>query len=416
MQSNLAKIMFTRRSLLAGAAAGGMLSVLPKSGDAESLTVVPWAQEMGAIEANVRIPPVLRSRSALLSGKSAPTASALPLTQNGTTYNLAQEVRWLDVNHFAIGRWDGTMSIFHFNTAPYVGAQVTVAVNSPSAGGVQMITRLPQSSIVTSNDGSSLSVWNSYSGDWSDLKLVTAVSYDAALGVATNGTWFPGSPSTLVVGHDSGFLTMWSVDLDRWGFRLLKTLDVRNPNPVNPFGSHVIYGMCPLVASGSNATVISGSDDGYITIVKVPSGVILSQTVFNLTAQRGINSVSALGNKLLVSNCSVGAADHNLWYFDINQNTRVLTLLDSMNLIIDTQRVQSFNFDTIWGQYAGGPCWFAGTEEGALWMGTADTSLHLIGQQSLADGSIGAALAFTTGPGRLASVIHNIDQFTTGSS
>jgi hypothetical protein len=177
-----------------------------------------------------------------------------------------------------------------------------------------------------------------------------------------------------------------------------------------------MYGMCPLIGSGANETVVCGSDDGYVSIVKVPSGTVLLQTVFNPSAQRGINSVSVMGDKLLVSNCSVGSADRNLWYFSVNLATGALTLLDSMNLIIDTTRVQSFNFDTIWGEYSGGACWFAGTEEGALWMGTADTKLHLIGQQSLADGSIGAALDFTTGPGRLAAVIHNINQFTTGSS
>ncbi len=99
----------------------------------------------------------------------------------------------------------------------------------------------------------------------------------------------------------------------------------------------------------------------------------------------------------------------------LSMSTGVLTLLDRMNLIIDTQRVQAFNFDTIWGQYAGGPCWFAGTEEGALWMGTADASLHLIGNQGLGDGAIGAALDYMGGPGRLAAVIHNLDQFTTGA-
>jgi hypothetical protein len=84
-------------------------------------------------------------------------------------------------------------------------------------------------------------------------------------------------------------------------------------------------------------------------------------------------------------------------------------------LIIDPAEIQSFNFHTIWGQYAGGPCWFAGTEEGALWMGTADTSLHLIGNQPLDDGTIGAALDYAPSPGRLAAVIHNLNQFSTGA-
>jgi hypothetical protein len=406
-----------RRSLLLGALGVGAVAVLPEEALAAPVrpNVLSPAVRTAPTTSTTSspIPPVLRSRQALQVG----TEQTLPITQNGTTFNLAQEVRWLDSGHFAVGRWDGTMSIFEFETAPFVGPQVTAAVNTPSSQGVQMITPLPSSTLVTSNDSSSISIWSTTTGQWSDLRFRTTVGYDAALGVATNGVWFPvGSPTTLVVGHDSGYLSFWSFDPMKRSLKLYKTVNVQNPNPVNPFGSHVIYGMCPLVASGSGATVVSGSDDGYISLLRVPSGAIVSQTVFNPDAQRGINSVSAFDNKLLVANCSVGATDRNLWYYSVNPTTGAVTLLDSTNLIIDTSRVQVFNFDTIWGRYSGGPCWFAGTEEGVLWMGTADTSLHVIGNESLSDGSIGAALDYTGGPGRLAAVIHNLNQFTTGAA
>lgn len=359
------------------------------------------------------LPKALRSRQAL----TATTQAALPITQHGTTFNLAQVVRWLDSEHFAVGRWDGTMSIFSFQTAPFVGPLVTTAVNTPSSQGVQMITRLPSGCLATSNDFGSMLLWAKESSGWNTLRLKSAVAYDSALGVATSGAWFDtGSPtSTLVVGHDSGFISIWSFHASRRTLTLQRTVDLRNPNPVNPFGSHVMYGMCPLATSGSSAVVVCGSDDGFVSLVRVPAGTVLSQTVFNPSAQRGINSVSARGNRLLVANCSVGADDDNLWYFAINPSTWALTLLDSMNLIIDPAEIQSFNFDTIWGQYSGGPCWFAGTEEGALWMGTAGGTLQLIGNQPLADGAIGAALDFTTGPGRLVAVIHDLNQFSTGS-
>lgn len=413
--------LLSRRSFMYGAMSSSVLFPLAQSATSQvpSQAVPPTPLTSGQ-RAAPPIPPVLRSRNLLLHGTEAPSDTSLPITQNGTTYNLAQEVRWIDSNHFAVGRWDGTMSIFDFDTAPYVGALVTAAVSTPSSGGVQMVTLLPNSSIVTSNDTSSLSVWVSPSGNWSDLRLKCDVPYPSSLDVATSGSWFPssapGQPSTLVVGHNSGYISIWALSPYTLQFQLLKTLNLQNPNPVNPFDSHVMYGMCPLIPSGPNATVVCGSDDGYVSIVRVPSGTILSQTVFNPNAQRGINSVSVMGNKLLVSNCSVGLADKNLWYFSVNLASGALTLLDSMNLILDTTLVQAFNFDTIWGQYSGGACWFAATEEGLLWMGTADTKLHLIGEESLADGSIGAALDFSAGPGRLAAVIHNINQFTTGSS
>lgn len=330
---------------------------------------------------------------------------------------MAQETTWLDTEHFAVGRWDGSMSIFSFQTAQFVGPLMSTVVNSPSDQGVQMITSLPRSSLVASNDSSSLSVWATKTGDWADLQLVGVPQYDASLGVATSGAWFPvGQGSTLVVGHDSGYLSLWSFNQFTRALTLIQSVNVQNPNPVNPFDSHVIHGVTPLIQSGPNATAVAGSDDGYVSIVAVPSGQILSQTVFNPQAQRGINSVSVQGNKLLVSNCSVGPDDFNLWYFSVNLSSWGISLLDKFNLIIDTSRVQVFNFDTVWGNYSGGPCWFASTEEGVLWMGTADSALHVIGDQSLNDRAVGAALAYTGGPGRLVSVIDDLQQFITGAS
>lgn len=384
---------------------------------ATTLTPGTAAPAPGEVGAGARpLPPVLRSRQALLAERGQ-TLATLPLTQHGTTYNLAQKAEWIDSAHFAVGRWDGTMSIFEFETAPWVGPTVTAAVNTPSSQGVQMITLLPQQTLATSNDDSSLLLWRARDADWSDLRMIAKIDYDPALGVATSGAWFDTAPrSTLVVGHSSGYITLWSYHPVLRTLRLLRAVDLRNPVPVNPFNSHYMYGMTTLIQSGPKATVIAGSDDGYLSVVRVPSGTVLSQTVFNPSAQRGINSVAARGDKLLAANCSVGAADHNLWYYSVNSGTGQVTLLDKLNLIIDTSRIQAFNFDVAWGEYAGGPCWFAGTEEGALWMGTADSQLHLIGYQGLSDGAIGAAIDYTGGPGRLVAVIHNLNQFSTGAA
>lgn len=359
------------------------------------------------------VPPVIRSLRAL---GQAEFNSTLPLTQGGTTFEFAQEVAWLDSEHFAVGRWDGSMSIFSFETAQFVGPLINTVVNAPGQEGVQMITLLPGNVIATSNDDTSLSLWLSPTGQWTDLVALGTRGYDSSLGVATNGAWLPvGTPSTLVVGHDSGYISLWSYSQRSHALSFIKSVNLQNPNPVNPFNSHVIYGMATLTQSGSAASIVAGSDDGYVSIVAVPSGRILSQTVFNPAAQRGINSVSVTGNKLLVTNCSVGANDDNTWYFTIDMSTYALTLVDKANLIIDTSLVQAFNFDAIWGSYSGGPCWFASTEEGALWMGTADTSLNVIGYQNLSDRAVGAALAFTGGPGRLAVVMDDLNQFITGS-
>ncbi|MEJ3744729.1 hypothetical protein WEI85_15710 [Actinomycetes bacterium KLBMP 9797] len=395
-----------RRSLFIGAAGVGAAALLPPASAVAGPTVrtVPAGRPSP-------VPPVIRSREALTGAPRL--RSALPITQHGTTFNLAQVVRWLDAEHFAVGRWDGTMSIFDFETAPFAGPQVTDVVNTPSAQGVRMITPLPRRTLVTSNDEASLAVWVSRDA-WTDVRRRATVEYPAALGAAASGAWFA-EPATLVVGHDSGYLSVWSFDPASRALALVRTVDIRNPDPVNPFDSHVVYGLDRLVPAGAGACAVAGSDDGYVSIVDVPSGAIRSQTVFNPAAQRGINSVAARGDRLLVANCSVGADDDNLWYFAVNLTTGALSLLDSMNLIIDPAEVQSFNFNTIWAEYGGGPCWFAGTEEGALWMGTAGAALDLVGYQPLGDGAIGAALDYRRGPGRLAAVIHNLNQFTTGA-
>ncbi len=112
----------------------------------------------------------------------------------------------------------------------------------------------------------------------------------------------------------------------------------------------------------------------------------------------------------------MGPDDYNLWYFSIQTSPWGITLLDKKNLIVDTSRAQVFNFDAIWGAYTSGPCWFAATEEGVVWMGTADTEINLLGYQSLSDRAVGAALAYTARPGRLTAVIDDLNQFTTGAS
>lgn len=119
------------------------------------------------------------------------------------------------------------------------------------------------------------------------------------------------------------------------------------------------------------------------------------------------------GNRLIVANCSVGPDDYNTWYFAIDKSNWSITLLDKKNLIIDTGRPQVFNFDIVWGQYSGGRCWFASTEEGALWMGTASaTSLTTVGYQQLT-APLGSALAYQGGD--LVMVAYDLYQFTTRS-
>lgn len=408
----------SRRLLLCGGAAAMSTLALAPSGAAARVSkrtneAMTSDVEVSAV-ADVPVPPAVLSRQDLET-RAGLQLQVLPLARNGTTYAMAQEVTWLDQNHFAVGRWDGTLSIFEFDDAPFTGPMINEVVNTPALRGVQMVTSLPEGALASSNDASSISVWASPLRADGPQRVET-YPYDSSLGVATNGAWLAaGKPSTLVVGHDSGFLSIWAYSSKTSALRLIRTVDVRNPDPVNPWDFHAIYGMATLVPEGPHAAVVAGSDDGFISIVHVPSGRILSQKVFNPKAQRGINSVSVLQNKLLVANCSVGPDDHNLWYFSVDMTTWQLNLLDRVNLIVDPREIQVFNFDVVWGRYAQGDCWFASTEEGMLWMGSADTGLHVIGSQSLGGAALGSAIAYRPGPGRLVAVSNDLNEFTTGS-
>jgi hypothetical protein len=361
------------------------------------------------------VPKVIRSRRDLVErGLAEPLVAQIPVRQGGTTYEMAQETRWLDPSHFAVGRWDGSMSVFEFQTAGTQGPVITEAVNGPSSRGVQMVAPLPGAVIATSNSANSLVLWIARGGNWAQLEPLALSSYPGGLGDATAGVAVPGSPSHLVVGHQTGYVSIWNQPKPGGGVSFERFVDVRNPNPVNPFDDHVIEDV--VIASTTAGVVAVGSEDGFVTMLSIPSGTILSQTVFNPKAQRGINAVAISGQRLLVANCSVGPEDSNLWFFAINPSTWQISLLDKARLVINQGAPQVFNFDVEWGQFPNGcgPCWVASTEEGALWMGApAGNSLGTIGYQQLT-GPLGSALAVESGQ-RLAMVAYDLYQFTLGS-
>jgi len=367
-------------------------------------------------------PLVLRSRRQLMQrgvtfvppGAVAP--ARLPIQEDGTTYSMAQEAAWLDAAHFAVGRWDGSLSIFNFNPSRTNGPVITQAVSSPAAEGIQMIVWLAPGVFVTSNDDASLVVWRSASRTWQDLQAPQPLLFDKTLGVANSGDSFAvGDALFLVVGHANGYLSIWRGAPDASDLTLLKTVDVRSQHPVNPWGLHNVRGVCALLSTDARGYIVSGSEDGNLCVVSVPDGQIVSTTVYNPTAERGINSVAVLGQNILVANCSVGPSDKNLWYYTVDFESFRITLRDSTNLKVNPSAPQVFNFCTIWALYDGGVCFFTSTEEGALWMGTvADQRLAVIGYQEVSS-ALGAALAFNV-KGQLVMVNHNLYEFVTRSA
>lgn len=328
---------------------------------------------------------------------------------------MAQEAAWLDVSHFAVGRWDGSLSVFAFNDSPTTGPVMTKSINTPAFEGVQMIAWLAPGVFASSNDDGSLCVWSSPSRTWTDLHAIS-LHYDAAWGAANSGDVLVlGSELFFVAGHANGFATIWKGNLDGTRLTFSRALDLRNPKPTNPWGLHNIRGVAAIVGAGEKACVVTGSEDGYLCILRVTDGAVLSQTVYNPAAQRGINSVSVLGRHLLVANCSVGQGDKNLWYYEIGSRDWTVCFRDNVNLQANPEAPQVFNFCARWGWFENAPCFFSSTEEGMLWMGTLGTSqrLSVIGYE-LVYGHLGSALAFSAS-GKLVVANYNLYEFTTGS-
>jgi hypothetical protein len=370
------------------------------------------------------VPPVIRSRkhleaqgvSFLPAGAQAPTS--LPLTPDGITYTMAQETAWLDAQYFAVGRWDGSLSIFKFNDSPMAGPVIARAVNTPAFEGVQMITWVAPGIFVSSNDDASIILWQSLSGTWTDLTTIGTLAYDPSLGVANSADCFLlGQEIYLVVGHANGYLSIWGSSTQGTTFQFQQSINVQNPNPTNPWGIHNIRGVTLMFSTDQTGYIVSGSEDGFLSVVSVPDGTVLSQTVYNPGAQRGINGVAALGQNLLVANCAVGPSDKNLWYYWVNQDWSI-TLKDSTNLRVNPAAPQVFNFCTIWAFFNQQVGFLASTEEGALWMGTVtNTSLNVLGYEPVfgaLGSSLGSALAWNVN-GELAVVNYNLYEFKTQS-
>lgn len=348
--------------------------------------------------------------SFLPTGALAPTT--LPLALDGTTLTLAQESAWLDQKHFAVGRWDGSLSIFAFNDSPNAGPLISKAVNTPAFEGVQMITWLAPGVFSSSNDDGSMIIWGSQSLKWTDLRPIDTLQYDPILGVANSGdTVTIGNQLYLAVGHANGYVSLWDGNLDGSVMRFMRAVDVRNARPTNPWELHNIRGISTLVPNDSTAYIVTGSEDGYISVLRLPDGDIMSQVVYNPSAQRGINSIATFGQNLLVANCAVGPDDKNLWYYRIDPKKLTVEWQDSTNLRVSPSAPQVFNFCTAWGIFNNQVGFFASTEEGALWVGTVtpDRRLSVIGYETVF-GTLGSTLAFNSN-GKLIVVNYNLYEY-----
>ncbi len=364
------------------------------------------------------IPPVLRSEQHLVEtgvpvrpfGALAPVA--LPISSEGVTFDMAQAAGWVDFDHFAVGRWDGSLTVFRFSESKTKGPLIAVAASTPSSEGVQMITWIGERVFATSNDDTSIAVWTP-NEKWNHLECVSRLEHDPAFGAANSGdTLTIDTDVYLVAGHANGFATVWCGGQAGRDLHFVSSVDLRNDTPSNPWGIHNIRGVAAVELQGFEPCVITGSEDGDLCVVSVPGARILSRTRYNPKAQRGINAIALHGRDLLAANCSVGPEDSNLWLYSIDPADWTITARDSGSLKINPDAAQVFNFAVIWAEYSEGRCFFASTQEGALWMGMADAGrLSVLGYQQVT-APLGAALAWANN-GNLAFCAYDLYEFNT---
>jgi hypothetical protein len=360
-----------------------------------------------------RLPSVLRSEQHLPAEGTPSVPDTLPITPEGVTYNMAQSIGWVDADHFAVGRWDGSLTVFRFSESREKGPLISVAASSPCSEGVQMIAWIAPGVFATSNDERSIAVWQP-NAQWTRLDLAR-LDYEPAFGAANSGEAFLiGERVVLVAGHAEGYVTIWEGARDGSGLGLAGTVDLRSKTPVNPWGIHNIRGLALVRIADGVAHVATGSEDGDICLLRIPDGRVVAREVYNPAAQRGINAIAAHEGRLLVANCAVGPDDPNLWLFTIDAGRETIARRHAVTLRLDPQAKQVFNFAVIWAFYEGGLCFFSSTQEGALWMGTVDESyerLVIAGCQKVV-APLGGAIAFAAN-GNLAFVAYDLHEFNT---
>lgn len=174
-----------------------------------------------------------------ISQVTAADRPAQTLQQIGTTPLFAQVLSWSDSSHFAVGRWDGTISLFRMQKAGEYGPVVTESMVLPSGAAVEMLAAFNAYTLITSDGRNALAVWRRPEGTTGDpgkgFMLAENLAYDATYGAANSGLAFDsGGDRYLATGHENGWVIFWQKDT-AGHFSISKAIDVRSPNaPSNP--------------------------------------------------------------------------------------------------------------------------------------------------------------------------------------
>lgn len=343
---------------------------------------------------------------ATLAQAEAPSrAPPLPVpVKIGTTYNMAQTALALPGGRVAVGRWDGSLQLWQVpEPGALHGPRLRQSQLLPSGEGVQMLASLDGGRLVSGHDEQSLAVW-SHQAD--GLSLRSLVEFDPKFGAATSASQFRvGSDPILVVGHESGFVTLWRIG--RWSVSLAGQIDVHSPHPVpSPFPLRHIRAVLPW----REEAVITGSEDGDLTMLQLRASeagllaAVVARIRYNPSAKRGVNGLALVDNLLAVTSCAVGEREPNLHLLRVEPGR--LVPLDAARLKQDEKQAQVFSFSVVGTSHPIGPVFWVSTQEGLVWQLRVESDkLRVVGQVPVAS-SLGAALVYVKERQLLVAVGH----------
>lgn len=299
--------------------------------------------------------------------RATATDVAIPvLGKPQTVFTLAQEALWLTPTKFAIGRWDGTITVFA--TSEGAPPKLVAAFSTPSATGIEAMHRLGDESLLVSDGWGAIAVINLKTGDARSFNFSSPENGELGT-VNTFARVIVNGEPRIVAGHTMGFLSVWKRESDTWTVE--RIVDVRSPNPIaSPYPLKNVRGL----ATAGGSVVVTGSEDGDLAAVDVSTGKVLARQRYEASALRGINGIALDGDKLLVTSCPSSAELPNLHLFKWDGTS--FMLLDRATVHAKGAVPPVFTFDLAVVRGGG---FFATTEDGMLWPGSIAADRIVLG-------------------------------------
>lgn len=298
-------------------------------------------------------------------GAVTPQAAQAPAMQvDGVTYAMAQQLRWLSPERFLVGRWDGSIGVFSASKDQSAAPTLESALVVPGGHGVQMLVVHSPERFVSSGSDHSLLIWRRDAAGGGRFEP-QGVDFPPDHGVAVSGLFVAREGREfLLTGHEHGHLLVWAVGQDG-ALGLEKTIDLRSEVAIDYQHADAPLRHLRGLAEWRDGLVVVGGEDGALHQVRIPSGEVVSNRLFNPSARLGVNDLAVHGDQLLVVNCSVDSADHNLWLYDLHPDH--IANRDQVNLLAEPDGARIFAFDVVTWDHPDGPMAAVTTKEGLLW-------------------------------------------------